>query len=103
MGRPAARAMSMASAAPFSGLNLPANTAPSPAAFDHGMSLVGTYGGKIASTGIIRRQALAWKADTAATPGGPRDRTPSASAAATAASGGRGIVCANGGGSPVAS
>ena len=62
--------MSMASAAPFSGLSRPANSAPCPAVPDQGMTPVGGYGGRIASTGTTRRQALAWKSDTAATAGG---------------------------------
>ena len=95
--------MSMASAAPFSGLSLPAKTAPFPAAADQGMALVGTYGGKIASTGTIRRQALAWKADTVAIAGRLRDRTASVSAAATASSGGKCNVCTTGAGSAAAS
>ena len=51
----------MASAAPFSGLSRPANSAPCPAVADQGMTPVGGYGGRIASTGTTRRQALAWK------------------------------------------
>ena len=62
--------MSMASAAPFSGLSLPAKTAPPPAAGDQGMTRVGTYGGRIASTRATWLQALAWNADTPATAGG---------------------------------
>ncbi len=62
--------MSMASAAPFSGLSRPAKTAPSPPVDDHVMSAVGTQGGRIASTGTTRRQALAWNPDTPATVGG---------------------------------
>ena len=62
--------MSIASAAPFSGLSRPAKTAPSPAASDQGTERVGTYGGRIASTRATARQAVAWNADTQATAGG---------------------------------
>jgi len=92
----AAQAMSMASAAPFSGLSLPANTAPSPASGDQGMTRVGGYGGRIASTGTIRRQAIAWDCDTAATAGDLPRRAAWRSAAATARSGGRWSVCTTG-------
>ena len=70
MRTPATRAISMASAAPFSGLSLPAKSAPSPPSYDHSISPVGTRGGRIAATGTIRRQALAWNSDTPATVGG---------------------------------
>jgi len=62
--------MSMASAVPFSGLNRPANRAPGPDVPDHPMTRVGGYGGRIASTRTILRQARAWKSDTTATAGG---------------------------------
>src|SRR5215469_10723658 len=70
MDIPAATAMSMASAAPFSGLRRPAKTAPRPLATDHGMSAVGTVGSNTASTGTISRQALSWNAETVAMAGG---------------------------------
>jgi len=34
------------------------------------MTLVGGYGGRIASMGTTRRQVFSWKADTTATAGG---------------------------------
>src|SRR5438552_900906 len=49
MPMPAASAMAIASAAPFSGLSLPAKTAPSPAVGDHGIERGGMSGGVIAS------------------------------------------------------
>ena len=88
--------MSMASAAPFSGLSRPANSAPGPAVPDQGMTRVGGYGGRIASTGTTRRQALAWKSDTAATAGGLLRRATWRSADDTAWSGGRWSVCTTG-------
>ena len=64
---------------------------------------VGGYGGKIASTGMTRRQAAAWHCDTVATAGGlPRWAT-WRSAADTASSGGRWSVCTTGARSAVAS
>jgi hypothetical protein len=103
IGTPAARAMSMASAVPFSGLSRPAYSAPRPAVPDQAMTPVGGYGGRIASTGTTRRQALAWKSDTAATAGGLLHRAAWRSAADTAWSGGRWSVCTTGAGSAVAS
>src|SRR5262249_47859619 len=84
--------MSMASAAPFSGLSRPANSAPWPAVSAQGMTAVGGYGGRIASTGTTRRQALAWESETVATAGGLLRRAASPSAADTAWAGGRGGV-----------
>jgi hypothetical protein len=77
-------------ALPFSGLNRPAKTAPSPAESDHGIARVGTNGGRIASTVTTRRHARAWAADTQATVGA---RSASRRAAATAESAGRCSVC----------
>src|SRR5438094_663369 len=51
--------MSMASAAPFSGLSRPANSTPGPAVPDQAMSRTGGYGGRTASTGTTRRHAPA--------------------------------------------
>ena len=67
------------------------------------MTPVGGYGGRIASTGTTRRQALAWKSDTAATAGRLPCRAAWRSAADTAWSGGRWSVCTTGAGSAVAS
>src|SRR5258707_7003037 len=94
--------MSMASAAPFSGLSLPANTAPSPAASDQGTERVGTYGGRIASTRVTVRQALAWDVDTHPTAGGRLPWLAIPSATATAVSGGRWSVCTTGASRPPA-
>src|ERR1022692_4630920 len=84
--------MSIASAAPFSGLSLPAKTAPSPAASDQGTERVGTYGGRMASTRGTLRPGLAWNADTQATAGGCLPWAACRSAAAIAASGSSGGV-----------
>ena len=62
--------MSMASATPFSGLILPAYTAPLAGGPRPAIDDVGTSGGRIASTRTILRQALAWTADTPAMVGG---------------------------------
>src|SRR5215208_8227662 len=94
--------MSMASAAPFSGLSLPANRAPVASARDHGMQAVGTYGGRIASTGTTARQAVAWKADTVASVGGEPRLAARRSAAETASLGGRWSVWRTGASSRVA-
>src|SRR4029453_11325787 len=88
--------MAIASAAPFSGLSLPANRAPLTSARDHGMRAVGTYGGRIASTGTTSRQAAAWKADTVATVGGDAWLAARRSAAETAALGGSWAGCRTG-------
>src|SRR5258708_37753459 len=82
--------MSTASAAPFSGLSRPANTAPSAAAGDQGMTRVGTYGGRGACTRTTRPQALAWNLDTPATAGGRRPPAAPRTAPAIAGAGGRG-------------
>src|SRR5258707_1537557 len=94
--------MSIAAAAPFSGLSLPANTAPSPAASDQGTERVGTYGGRIASTGVTVRQALAWDVDTHPTAGGRLPWLAIPSATATPASGGRWGGCTKGASRPPA-
>src|SRR5499427_10230580 len=95
--------MSMASAAPFSGLSRPANTAPDPAERDQAIDAVGTSGGRTASTGTTWRQAWAWDCDTVATAGGPPSRRTWRRAAVTAWSGGRWSVCTTGAPSPAAS
>ena len=95
--------MSMASAAPFSGLSRPANSAPCPAVADQGMSPMRGYGGRIASTGTTWRQARAWNSDTTATAGGRLPRAACRSAADTAWSGGRWSVCTTGARNAVAS
>src|SRR5258708_37736116 len=81
--------MSTASAAPFSGLSRPANTAPSAAAGDQGMTRVGTYGGRVACTRTTRPQALAWNLDTPATAGGRRPPAAPRPAPPLAGAGGR--------------
>jgi len=95
--------MSMACAAPFSGLSRPPNTAPAPAERDQAIEAVGTSGGRMASTRTARRQAWAWEADTVATAGGPPSWLTRRRAAVTARSGGRWSVCTTGAPSPAAS
>ena len=94
--------MAIASAAPFSGLNRPANSAPDPAASEKGICRVGMSDGRTASTGTMRRHASAWLCETQATTGGDLCRTAWRSAPATAASGGRCTVCTMGTSSVVA-
>ena len=96
--------MSMASAAPFSGLSRPANSAPVPAVADQAMRRVGTYGGRIASTGTTRRQALGLELPTRRPPpaaGSRRATLPQRRRHAW--SGGRCTVCTTGAGTAVAS
>src|SRR5262249_60119724 len=93
---PASCAIAIASAAPFSGLNLPAKTAPDPAVGEKRIFRVGMYGGRIASTETIRRHAFAWVTETHATTGGGLRRPARRIAPATAASGGRWMVCTTG-------
>src|ERR1700761_2783174 len=88
--------MAIASAAPFSGLNLPANTAPEPTAGENEIRRVGMYGGRIARTGTTARHALAWWNETAATAGARSPPAAWRSAPATATSGGRWTVWTTG-------
>jgi hypothetical protein len=93
---PTTRAISIASAAPFSALSLPAKTARSPPVGDQRIDLVGICGGRIASTETTSLQPVAWNADTHATVGGGSRPAARRSASATAASTGRWSVCTTG-------
>src|SRR5947208_10005747 len=85
IGMPAFLAISIASAAPFSGLSRPANTTPSPRLSDQGILAIGTPFGRI----VVMPHAFACHAETVAMVGGGCARWTSLTAARTAMSGGR--------------